>query len=191
MLLNSKCCLKVLVLEKCELGVAGFLQIIQAVSGSHTNPLRFLLSIPLLVQWKASYELLLGSLTNSSFEELNLADNVKSLHVADQVGLDDDCKTTCQGEFSFIQKVSTAIRRATNLRFLDLSKNGFSKQSAEVFYSAWSRSRPSDNSLYGSRGWHMEEETIHLFLEGIKCCVKPCCKTNSFSCSAYRQWGKT
>ncbi|KAM1068014.1 hypothetical protein ACFX2I_000025 [Malus domestica] len=160
MLLNSKCCLQVLVLEKCELGVAGFLQIIQAVS---------------------------GSLTNSYVEELNLADNVKSLHVADQVGLDDDCKTTCQGEFSFIQKVSTAIRKATNLRFLDLSKNGFSKQSAEVFYSAWSRSRPSDSSLYGSRGWHMEEETIHLFLEGIKCCVKPCCKTNSFSCSAYRQ----
>ncbi|KAB2597114.1 hypothetical protein D8674_000034 [Pyrus ussuriensis x Pyrus communis] len=109
MLLNSKCCLRVLVLEKCELGVTGFLQIIQAAS---------------------------GSLTNSSFEELNLADNVKSLHVADQVGLDDGCKTTCQGEFSFIQKVSTAICRATNLRFLDLSKNGFSKQSAEVFYSA-------------------------------------------------------
>lgn len=112
--------------------------------------------------------------------------DVNQLEVADseddEVGVeaatsarDESCSSSRQRnssstECQFLEEFSTAIEMAKNLRYLDLSKDGFSTQSAEILYSAWSRSR----SLSARR--HMKDKTIHFFVEGMKCCVKPCCR---------------
>jgi hypothetical protein len=38
MLMNPRCCLKVLILKKCQLGLAGVLHIIQALAGEIHKP---------------------------------------------------------------------------------------------------------------------------------------------------------
>ncbi|TQD96080.1 hypothetical protein C1H46_018316 [Malus baccata] len=70
----------------------------------------------------------------------------------------------------FIQELSTAVNMAKNLQLLDLSSNDFSRENAEVLHSSWSSSR------VGSARRHIKDQTIHLFMKGIKCCVNPCCR---------------
>lgn len=88
---------------------------------------------------------------------------------------DDSCTSPWQSNTSspgsqFIQELSTAVSMAKNLQLLDLSGNGFSRENAETLYSSWSSSR------VGSARRHIKDQTIHLFVKGIKCCVKPCCR---------------
>lgn len=90
-------------------------------------------------------------------------------------GIDDSCASSSQRKLSspecqFIQELSTAISEAKKLHLLDLSNNGFSTDAADMFYTTWSSSRA------GSAHRHIKDQTIHLTMEGSKCCVKPCCK---------------
>lgn len=111
-------------------------------------------------------------------------DDINQLEVADSEddqikvealasGRDDSCTSSCQRnsspECQLIQELSTAISKAKKLQLLDLSNNGFSTQAAELF-AAWSSSRPCPAYR------HVKDQTIHLFTEGKKCCMRPCCK---------------
>lgn len=89
-------------------------------------------------------------------------------------GIDDSCVSSCQKripspECQFIQELSSAIIMAKKLCSLDLSNNGISAQAAEALYNAWSSIR------VGSAERHIEDQTIHLYTRGNKCCTKPCC----------------
>ncbi|KAL6227965.1 hypothetical protein ACLB2K_001919 [Fragaria x ananassa] len=205
-LLNSQCCLKVLALQKCQLGISGVLQIIQALSGNVClEELNLAENADLGKEqsfdekkdkeYSAPYDMAEKGNVGLSQPNLNMPkssplvyapNDVSQLEVADseddEVGVeaaasarDESCSSSYRRissstECQFLEEFCTAIDMAKNLRFLDLSKNGFSKQSAEILYSSWSRSRSE------SARRHIKDKTIHFFVEGMKCCVKSCCR---------------
>ncbi|KAK4479542.1 hypothetical protein RD792_015059 [Penstemon davidsonii] len=169
LLRNPLCCLRVLVVNKCSLGLMGILDILKALS------------------------------TNSYLEELNLAENVKlgeiqtlfgaidpmvqiskdlnqpdenELEVADS---EDDLEGVdiCSSEKKkFISELTNSITMARELKVLNLSCNGFSKEVTEILFTAWSL-----NARAGLAQRHVEENTVHLSVQGRKCCgIKSCCR---------------
>ncbi|KAL6286684.1 hypothetical protein ACE6H2_011074 [Prunus campanulata] len=169
MLLNSQCCLKTLVLQKCQLGTAGVLRIMQALSGNGFLEELNLADNANLDRQNSAHN------ANTNLDGLEVADSEDDEVKAAASGLDDNHTRPCQRNSSssgcqFIQGLSSAIDMAKNLRLLDLSNNGFSTQDADILYSSWSGSR------FGSAQRHIKDQIIHLFVEGIKCCVKPCCR---------------
>ncbi|KAK9272896.1 hypothetical protein L1049_003275 [Liquidambar formosana] len=209
---NPQCCLKVLVLNKCQLGLAGVLQIIQALEENDSlEELNLAENAHLDKRYALQYDLAAKSSLQSFPSNLNVSESspkkcapkevdgaqerlcsvnteCNQLEVADSEddlirvepavsGFDDSCTSSCQRNPSFpecqyIQELSTAIGNAKQLKLLDLSNNGFSTQIAETFYTAWSL---SSRAALAQR--HIKEQTIHLLVQGIKCCgVKPCCR---------------
>lgn len=114
---------------------------------------------------------------NTDCNQLEVADSEEDpirVEVA-ATRIDNSCASSCQQriqspECQFIQELSTAIIMAKRLCSLDLSNNGFSAEAAEALYTAWSSIRA------GSAERHIEDQTIHLYSRGNKCCTKPCCK---------------
>ncbi|PON82233.1 N-terminal acetyltransferase A, auxiliary subunit [Trema orientale] len=208
LLLNPQCCLKVLALEKCQLGVAGILQILQALADNNSLEDLNLAdnadadqghALQHDITSKGCTEILQPQTNipesspkmcapkevepaqqglcpeNADLNQLQVADS-EDEHIkvgAVASGTDDSCTSSCQRnsspECQLIQELSTAISKAKKLQLLDLSNNGFSTQAAELF-AAWSSSRPCPAYR------HIKDQIIHLFTEGKKCCIKPCCK---------------
>ncbi|KMZ57606.1 Protein TONSOKU [Zostera marina] len=163
LLANPKCSLKVIVLNNCRLGLSGIFYIIQALK------------------------------ENKTLEEIHVANNVdltqeESLQCDDDMEVpdseDDDelTKTDRVSSVSDGNRASSTIEElsvvfassANQLRYLDLSCNGLSKENVETLYNAWS-------SRYGlSARKHVEEKTVHFSVDdddGKKCCdIKPCCR---------------
>ncbi|XP_022132859.1 protein TONSOKU isoform X2 [Momordica charantia] len=205
---NPQCGVKVLVLNKCQLGIAGVVQIIQAVAGNHClEELNLADNVDLdkhapqfNITEKESKEIIqlcryiskphgltcpikeLDS-AQQNLEEVNTESN--QLEVADSEepiregaaasGVDDSCASSCQRKSAsldcqFLLELSTAIGMAKTLQLLDLSNNGFSPQETETLFGAWSTSRT------GSAQRHIQDNIVHLLVEGTKCCVRPCCK---------------
>ncbi|CAM8951054.1 unnamed protein product [Rhodiola kirilowii] len=52
---------------------------------------------------------------------------------------------------NYIQELSSAISKAKNLKFLDLSNNGFSNQDVELLYSTWSGTRAGPSLKHVNR----------------------------------------
>lgn len=118
---------------------------------------------------------------NNECNQLEVADSEDAsirVEAAASAGIDDSCASSCQRNIlspycQFMQELSTAIHMSKNLCLLDLSNNGLSTKAAKTLYTAWSSLRPSSVER------HIEDQTIHLFVKGNKCCnVKPCCKKN-------------
>ncbi|KAL4644059.1 hypothetical protein ACB092_02G135700 [Castanea dentata] len=214
LLLNPQCCLKVLILNKCHLGLAGVLQIVQALAGNDSlQRLRLADNVDQGKRSSLQHDIIGQGCPEILKQELNMSESspnvyvtkevdnaepllcamnneCKQLEVADSeessirveaaasAGIDDSCASSCQRNIlspycQFIQQLSTAIHMAKNLCLLDLSNNGLSTKAAETLYTAWSSLRPSSVER------HIEDQTIHLFVKGNKCCnVKPCCKKN-------------
>ncbi|CAN6572828.1 unnamed protein product [Malus baccata var. baccata] len=189
MLLDSQCSLKVLSLQKCKLGTAGILRIIQALSDNgcleelnladNANvEKQYSESTPTSSAPKEANPAQPGSChANTDLDMLEVADSEDDQEKAETAAheFDDSCTSPWQSTSSsprsqFIQELSTAVSMAKNLQLLDLSSDGFSRENAETLYSSWSSSR------VGSARRHIKDQTIHLFVKGIKCCVKPCCR---------------
>nr|KYP67832.1 Protein BRUSHY 1 [Cajanus cajan] len=198
LLVNPQCCLKVLVLRKCQLGHAGILRIIEALTeNSSLEELNLANnSVPMEVS-ALQYDLSVKSCSQNQEQKLdamNVDDNQEvpcSLEMADHQlevadsedipveaaasGVDDSCASSCQrnssSECHFTQQFSFAIGKAQNLQLLDLSNNGFSAQAAETFYCSWTTLRPLSSKK------HITEQIIHFSTRENTCCrVKPCCK---------------
>ncbi|KAG6721658.1 hypothetical protein I3843_03G123000 [Carya illinoinensis] len=204
-LMNPQCCLRVLRLNKCQLGLAGVLCIIQALADLSLADNAYLDkhdSLQCNLTGKGSTEFLkeerdisetcLRGYANKEVDSgqqdlCTVTTDCNQLEVAyseeDPIrvevaatGIDDSCagasssqKRNPSPDCQFIQELSTAIIIAKKLCSLDLSNNGFSTQAAEALYTAWSRIR------VGSAERHIEDQIIHLYTRGNKCCTKPCC----------------
>ncbi|KAL8477291.1 hypothetical protein ACS0TY_029543 [Phlomoides rotata] len=164
------CCLRVVVLCKCELGLVGVTRVLGALSENHT------------------------------IEELNVADNVspneiegltrnlrstaerskdedicvlntdeEHLEVADS---EDEEENKDDLERQSMQQLAASIKMARNLKVLDLSGNGFSGEITDMLFSAWSS---QDRASLGQR--HVDENIVHFSVQGSKCCgIKSCCR---------------
>lgn len=116
---------------------------------------------------------------NTDCNQLEVADSEDDQIRVEPVvsGFDDSCTSSCRmnpllSNCQFTQSLSNAIGIAKQLKLLDLSGNGFSTQTAESLYSAWSSS-----SRAGLAERHIKEQIFHLSVQGVKCCgLKPCCR---------------
>ncbi|XP_060184137.1 protein TONSOKU isoform X2 [Lycium barbarum] len=210
---NPRCCFRVLLLQKCQLGLLGILWILKGLSDNYyleelnmaenadRDEIHALLHDPCslnkysnVFQTDANHldHTSEGSAANAKEgyqEELCTMNTDNNLLEApdsedEQVEVDAIERATnqsCSGtslkshsnlESDYIQELSAAIQLAKHLQLLDLSDNGFTKQLAENLYTAWTSSSRS-----GSSRGHIEDNTIHLSVEGVKCChLKPCCR---------------
>ncbi|KAK7247552.1 hypothetical protein RIF29_42437 [Crotalaria pallida] len=198
LLMNPQCCLKVLVLRKCQLGLAGVLHIIEALAenscleelnlagNSLPNELAALQCDLTIKACSQKQEPIVDPMKVDDNQEV-LHTDYHQLEVADSEelpvrveaaasGNDDSCATSCQRnslspKCHFTQKFIVAIGKAKNLQLLDLSDNDFSAQAAETFYSSWTTLRPHSSQK------HITGRIIHFSTKENKCCkVKPCCK---------------
>ncbi|XP_016500301.1 protein TONSOKU isoform X2 [Nicotiana tabacum] len=210
---NSRCCLRVLLLQKCQLGLLGILWILKGLSENY-----YLEELNLAEN--ADREELhalphdpcsLNKCSNVFQTDANLLDHMAEAPAANDnegcqeelctINTDDNLleapdsedeqvevdaieratnrssngaslKNHSDIESEFIQELSAAIQMAKYLQLLDLSNNGFTKELAESLYAAWASSSRS-----GSSQGHIEDNTIHLSVEGLKCChLKTCCR---------------
>ncbi|KAK8618830.1 hypothetical protein V6N13_132809 [Hibiscus sabdariffa] len=193
LLMNPQCCLKVLNLNKCQLGMAGILQLVHALAENESlEELNLARNADIDKQLGIKY----AKPTNRSSESLQPNHTVSDgeldtacnkLEVADSKddearveagasGLNDCCASSCPRNSSLvcqlIQELSVAIGMAKQLQMLDLSDNGLSVQASEALYDAW-----SSGSRAGLSRRHIEDRIVHFSMEGNKCCrLKPCCK---------------
>ncbi|KAK1276452.1 Protein TONSOKU [Acorus gramineus] len=192
LLLNPDCPLKVLILDKCHLGISGIVQVIQAVTdNSSIEELRLAENADLAKENVLQYDStpqensksLIQIFHSTATAEANVADHahLKELEVADSE--DDqieeptvsgfDGRNTFSGS-QLIADLCRAIGRAKHLQLLDLSKNGFSAEVAETLYFAWCSSSRSDVL---SPQKHINDQMIHFSVEGKGCCgVRICCR---------------
>ncbi|KAJ8504389.1 hypothetical protein OPV22_005275 [Ensete ventricosum] len=170
-LMDPKCSIRSLVLDNCQLGLVGMVQIIQALA------------------------------ENESLEELHLAENADAqeiiplksndggLEVADSedeaimeeqpllCGPDASCSSSCRRRSSAcgqpIQELSEAITSARNLQMLNLSRNKFSQEAIDSLYAAWSSPLRCND---GKSHKHVNAAVVHFSVDGKKCCgMRPCC----------------
>ncbi|KAK1322668.1 Protein TONSOKU [Acorus calamus] len=153
LLLDLDCPLKVLILDKCHLGISGVLQVIQALTdNSSLEELCLAENADLAKENTLRYDStsqedsksLIQIFHSTATAEANVADNahLKELEVADSE--DDqieeptvsgfDGRTTFSGS-QLIADLCRAIGTAKHLQLLDLSKNGFSAEVAETLSS--------------------------------------------------------
>ncbi|KAK7399404.1 hypothetical protein VNO78_10586 [Psophocarpus tetragonolobus] len=198
LLVNPRCCLKVLVLRKCQLGLDGILHIIEALAeNSCLEELNLADNSVPKEDSALQYDLSVKSYSQNQeqkFDTMKVDDNQEVLYslntadlqleVADSEdipveaaasGIDDSCASSCQRNSSpechVMQQFSNAIGKAKNLQLLDLSDNSFSAQAAETFYGSWTTLRPLSSQK------HITEQIIHFSTKENKCCrLKPCCK---------------
>ncbi|MED6158767.1 hypothetical protein PIB30_035878 [Stylosanthes scabra] len=199
LLVNPRCSLKVLVLRKCQLGLAGVLHIIEALAENNSleelnlagnavsNELYAPISDQTVKDGSEKHDQIPDTMKSGGNQEVLCSENLEyhQLEVADSeddpirreaagFGIDDSA-SSCQRNSSsleclFTQQLAVAIGRAKNLQLLDLSNNAFSEQAVETFYNSWTSSRLSSQK-------HVSEEIMHFSTKENKCCrVKPCCK---------------
>ncbi|KAL2521328.1 Protein TONSOKU [Forsythia ovata] len=213
LLANPQCCLKVLVVCKCQLGLVGVIQILKALSencsleelnlaenvsrdeirtlphdfssvNKNSNSLQKDLN-----QYESLFKVLQpdevqtvqqeSSAVNTNENQLEVADSEDDLVGVEATlpGLEDSrislsLKKAFLSECQFMQELVAAIKVPGQLQLLDLSQNEFSKEVAEMLYIAW-----SSGARAGVAQRHIEKNTIHLLVNGKKCCsIKSCCK---------------
>ncbi|XP_019704560.2 protein TONSOKU isoform X1 [Elaeis guineensis] len=198
-LVDPQCSLKSLILDKCHLGLAGIIRIVQALADNDSlEELHLAENSEVDQERTLKYDLVIqGSSTPASqkpnaAEIANAAGAVNAgctgLEVADSEdemlkeelptmsGPDGSCASSCQrnpyGGCQLIQELSEAIALAKQLQLLNLSQNGFSEEAIESLYASWSSSRCGAMARK-----HVSKELIHFLVDGKRCCgVKPCCK---------------
>ncbi|XP_020974960.1 protein TONSOKU isoform X2 [Arachis ipaensis] len=197
LLVNPSCSLKVLVLRKCQLGLAGVLHIIEALAENNSleelnladntvpNELYALKSDLTVKGDSEKHDQILDTIklagnqevhcsVNLDYHQLEVADSEDETVKAAASGIDDSA-SSCQrnsssAECLLTQQLAVAIGKAKKLQLLDLSNNAFSLEAAETFYNSWTSVRvPSQK--------HINEGIMHFSTKEKKCCrVKPCCK---------------
>lgn len=193
LLKNPLCSLKVLVVGNCHLGLHGILLILQALPDccsleelnlsanvdfdKHHIPVYDSTMAESLKSVQTNKDICRSF--NTDCDQLEAADSEDDQNRIKPAvsGPSDSCMSSCQRnaynqEVELVQDLSTAIGLAKQLKLLDLSMNGFSLETAEMLYVAWSKSSRS-----GLAQRHIQDKIVHLSVLGRKCCgVKPCCR---------------
>ncbi|KAD6119229.1 hypothetical protein E3N88_10500 [Mikania micrantha] len=163
LLKSPHCCLKMVDLSKCQLGLVGILDILRSLADNTSTEELNLSENALEHEYDTLIKVKVKEREDEE-EEVN-----KDLFVADS----EDENTCADGissgsKSTFIKQLSSVICMAKQLRMLDISKNGFS---GETFYATWSMN--PRGSLTQS---HIQGSIIHLSAEPNQCCsIKPCC----------------
>ncbi|KAK1300783.1 Protein TONSOKU [Acorus calamus] len=150
LLLDPDCPLKVLILDKCHLGISGIVQVIQALTdNSSIEELRLAENADLAKENmlrcdstpQENSKSLIQIFHSTATAEANVADNahLKELEVADSEDdqIEEPTVSGSDGRNAFsgsqlIADLCRAIGTAKHLQLLDLSKNGFSTEVAET-----------------------------------------------------------
>ncbi|KAI3975689.1 hypothetical protein MKX01_023115 [Papaver californicum] len=179
LLMSPGCSLKDLVLNKCNLGLAGLLKYLKSlqaeVQSSDSNP-----NSCSLKEVEVTHQEKEDCTVNSEIE-LEVADSEEDLPTKGKpvlsVGFENSCTSSCQKNTSFqgsqlIEELSFSVASAKHLKLLVLSNNGFTTDVAETLYTAWSSS--SGGGLAQRR---IKDQTVHFSVEGKSCCgIEVCCK---------------
>ncbi|XP_057769041.1 protein TONSOKU isoform X2 [Salvia miltiorrhiza] len=191
---NPQCCLRVLVVCKCELGLEGVVHMLRALSENHTleelnladniNPdeVEALTSNFRLPEKGHNYspaaknelKVAASDLDNALPQEMCALDTGENqLEVADSEDELEKPRTTLSGsgESQPMQQLSSSVEMARSLKLLDLSGNGFSREVIDVLFSAW-----SSGARAGLGQRHVNGKMVHYSVQGIMCCgIKSCC----------------
>lgn len=192
LLSDPDCSLRVLVINKCELGFAGVISILQALSkncsleeinlAGNVDPseIQSLTDSFELVQESSNYlQKDIMAEKNTKSNELEVADSEDDIAEAEATtvpGVEDSKVGTSQkstlSECESMQQLSAAIKLAGNLKLVDLSGNGFSVEVVEMLFSGW-----SSGGRAGVAQRHVDGKVVHFLVQGTKCCgSKSCCR---------------
>ncbi|KAI3735773.1 hypothetical protein L6452_15286 [Arctium lappa] len=189
LLKNPHCCLKVVVLNKCQLGLVGVLGVLKSLSDNTTIEVLNLSENALQDEYHMLNDP--SSLAKANDHEVNqdgqqdpfgMKPDCSELEVAadsedDEITKEKPCVSgSCMTSFdqdhseskstTLVGKLVSAILVAKRLVLLDLSNNGLC---GEALYGAWSKRGLTER--------HIEGSIIHLSVEPNQCCnIKPCCK---------------
>ncbi|XP_012466931.1 protein TONSOKU isoform X1 [Gossypium raimondii] len=204
LLLNPQCCLKVLNLKKCQLGMAGILQIVHALAENESleelnlannadtdKRLGILYCKPANSSESSQpnhivSEPSLNPCSSKEFDELD--PNYNKLEVADSE--DDEVREETAASGFNDSSASSCQRRNSTLECQFIQELsiaiGLAKQLQVLDLSNNGLSVQASEALYnawssGSRAglsWrHIKDQIVHLSVEGNKCCrLKSCCK---------------
>lgn len=192
LLANPECSVKLLLLNKCHLGLTGVIQIIKSlVENESLEELDLAGNVD-----QKQYQHFENDTTGKKHSEaLNTNDKLQDpaneqhgedafnqLVAADSYDNDSRIENsdsllvdTCNSQDNQrIKELSSAISNAIHLKSLDLSNNGFSTQVADTLYTAWCSCARAGAPLR-----HVDGHLLHLSTEDKICCgVKPCCRKN-------------
>lgn len=153
LLMNPEYCLRVLIVEKCQLGVAGILQILQALAENESlEELNLACNTDVdehfRLQTNETAENMPETSTKQSVTkeadhgqpglcDMNIeSHNMEVADSEDEQAVESGCMSSRQRNSSlegqFIEELSTAIGIAKNLQMLDLSNNGLSLHASET-----------------------------------------------------------
>ncbi|KAA3477919.1 protein TONSOKU-like isoform X1 [Gossypium australe] len=204
LLMNPQCCLKVLNLKKCQLGMAGILQIVHALAENESleelnlannadtdKQLGILYCKPThsLESSQPNHIVSEPSLNPCSSKEFDELDpNYNKLEVADSE--DDEVRVETAASGFNDSSASSCQRRNSTLECQFIQELsiaiGLAKQLQVLDLSKNGLSVQASEALYnawssGSRAglscWIIKDQIVHLSVEGNKCCrLKSCCK---------------
>ncbi|CAO2047258.1 unnamed protein product [Urochloa humidicola] len=199
MLVNPQCSIISLTLDRCNLGLAGIVCIIQALSGNgqleelhlagNTNS-----ALERTMQYEDMQEVSTSNLKkqcnnpetsntiaqgNLDFENMQVADSEDEAENENHhptSGPHRSCASSSQkNSYScqIIQELAQALISAKQLKLLDLSQNGLSDEAIQSLYSAWASVPRGD----GMARKHVNKDVVHFSVDGMRCCgMKPCCR---------------
>ncbi|KNA11275.1 hypothetical protein SOVF_136660 isoform B [Spinacia oleracea] len=192
LLANPECSVKLLLLNKCHLGLSGVIHIIKSLSENESLEELNLAGNVEQEQYQLGNDIIgekdpealhtENKLEDPPANEQPGEDAFNQLIVADSYETDSRIKNsdiqladTCNSqENQSIKELSAAISNAKCLELLDLSNNGFSVKVADTFYTAW-----CSCTRAGVPRRHVNGQLLHLSTQEKICCgVKPCCRKN-------------
>ncbi|KAL6911597.1 hypothetical protein ACP4OV_000402 [Aristida adscensionis] len=199
MLVNPQCSIRSLTLDKCKLGLAGIVFIIQALSGNdQLEELRVAENTNMALERTIeSHEDMQDVSTTTGQRQCDYAEvhnrvasgnvDLQNMHVPDSEdeaenedhravsGPHGSCASSSQNNrrCQIIQELAEAVISAKQLKVLDLSRNGLSEDEIQSLYSAWASGHRGD----GMARKHVNKEVVHFSVDGMRCCgLKPCCR---------------
>nr|CAD1827295.1 unnamed protein product [Ananas comosus var. bracteatus] len=180
-IMDSRCCLKSLILNSCSLGLAGIIRILESVPENNTLEELHLagndyITLERALQYDREAEAAKNtSIGNGECNNMEVADSEDDDEMSEEDG---ECWSSwlrnlrgCRS----IRNFAISVALAERLNMLDLSQNGLEDEIIESLYSAWSS---NSGPRRGGRALkHVSAGVVHFYVEGKRCCgLRSCCR---------------
>ncbi|KAL6635242.1 hypothetical protein ACP70R_027913 [Stipagrostis hirtigluma subsp. patula] len=197
MLVNPQCSIRSLTLDRCNLGLAGIVRIIQALSGNdQLEELRMAENTNMALERTMEYQEDMQDISTTEQKHCDYTEahndvapgniDLENMLVPDSEDEADEdrhaisgphgsCASSSQNNTrcQIIQELTEALSSAKQLKVLDLSQNGLSEDAIQSLYSAWASGLRGDRMARK----HVNKEVVHFSVDGMRCCgLKPCCR---------------